>query len=113
VLPQQNLRSPEVAALRNRNGIDVILPFEEPVATVASLCERGHAERKVLSHDAACYDDWLPNEQVPVITPNWHYLHITRDVIPALKQRGVTDDQVHQMMVDNPRTIFDRPLGSS
>ena len=24
--------------------------------------------------------------------PNWHYLHIHNDVIPALKQRGVTDD---------------------
>jgi phosphotriesterase-related protein len=42
------------------------------------------------------------------MTPNWHYLHITRDVIPALKSRGVTDEQVKQMMVDNPRRIFER-----
>jgi phosphotriesterase-related protein len=96
----------------DRFGIDVILPFEERVATVASLCERGHAEQMVLSHDAACYNDWLPNDQLPVITPNWHWLHITHDVVPALKKRGVTDDQVRQMLVDNPRKIFERPIGA-
>jgi phosphotriesterase-related protein len=96
----------------DRFGIDVILPFEERVATVASLCERGHADQMVLSHDVACYHDWLPNDQLPVILPNWHFLHITRDVVPALQQRGVTDEQIHQMLVDNPRTVFERPIGA-
>jgi len=32
--------------------------------------------------------------------PNWHYLHIHNDVIPALKERGVTDEQLHTMLVD-------------
>ena len=92
----------------DRFGIDVLLPFEDRVNTVAALCEQGFAGQMVLSHDAACFNDWLPQEALPVITPNWHYLHITRDVIPALKARGVTDEQVKQMMVDNPRRIFER-----
>jgi phosphotriesterase-related protein len=96
----------------DRFGIDILLPFEDRVATVAALCERGHADQIVLSHDAACYNDWLPNDQLPVMLPNWHFLHITRDVIPALKQRGVTDKQVDQMLVDNPRQIFERPIGA-
>ena len=79
---------------------------------VAHLCERGWAKQMVLSHDAACYNDWLPNDMIPIFTPNWHYLHISRDVVPALKQRGVTDEQVGQMLVDNPRRIFERPLGA-
>jgi phosphotriesterase-related protein len=29
-------------------------------------------------------------------------------VIPALKQRGVTDEQIKTMLVDNPRKIFER-----
>lgn len=95
----------------DRFGIDVLLPFEDRVATVATLCERGHADQMVLSHDAACFNDWLPHEQLPVITPNWNYLHISRDVIPALKAKGVTDEQVRQMMVDNPRKVFERPRG--
>jgi phosphotriesterase-related protein len=96
----------------DRFGIDIYLPFEDRVATVAALCERGHADQMVLSHDASCYIDWLPQDLIPVMLPNWHFLHITRDVIPALKQRGVTDAQVDQMLVDNPRRFFERPIGA-
>jgi phosphotriesterase-related protein len=91
----------------DRFGADVFLPFGDRVATVARMCERGHADKMVLSHDASCFIDWLPEELVPVVLPNWHYLHIHNDVIPALKQRGVTDDQITTMLVNNPRTIFE------
>jgi phosphotriesterase-related protein len=90
----------------DRFGADVYLPFENRVNTVARMCERGHADKMVLSHDAACFIDWLPEEVVPVVLPNWHYLHIHNDVIPALKDRGVTDEQLRAMLVDNPRKIF-------
>jgi alpha-beta hydrolase superfamily lysophospholipase len=46
-------------------------------------------------------------ETLPVVMPNWHYLHIHNDVIPALKDRGVTDEQLTTMLVDNPRKIFE------
>ncbi len=92
----------------DRFGIDTILPFADRVDTVARLCERGHAGNLVLSHDAACFNDWLPESALPAILPNWHYLHIHNDVIPALKQRGVTDQQLHTMLVENPRSIFER-----
>jgi len=92
----------------DRFGIDVLLPFEDRVATVARLCERGHAGKMVLSHDAACFNDWLPEAALPVVTPNWNFLHIHNDVIPALKQRGVSDQQIRTMLVDNPRKIFER-----
>lgn len=92
----------------DRFGIDVILSFEDRVDTVARLCERGHADRMVLSHDASCHNDWLGDEIVAEALPRWHYLHITHDVIPALKDRGVTEQQLRQMLVDNPRVIFER-----
>src|SRR5579875_791044 len=92
----------------DRFGIDVILPFEERVDIVARMCERGHADKMVLSHDAACHNDWLDDEVLAQVTPRWNYLHITHDVIPALRERGVTDEQLHQMLVDNPRSIFDQ-----
>jgi phosphotriesterase-related protein len=94
----------------DRFGIDVFCPFEDRVNTVAKLCERGHAGRMVLSHDAACYNDWLPQdpETVQAMAPNWNFLHITKDVVPALKQRGVTADQIDQMLIENPRKIFEK-----
>jgi phosphotriesterase-related protein len=91
----------------DRFGADVFLPFEDRVNTVARMCERGHADKMVLSHDASCFIDWLPEEVVPVVLPNWHYLHIHNDVIPALKDRGVTDEQLTTMLVGNPRKIFE------
>ena len=90
----------------DRFGFDVFLPFEDRVNTVAQMCERGHADKMVLSHDAACFMDWVPEELLPAL-PNWHYLHIHNDVIPALKERGVTDQQLTTMLVDNPRKIFE------
>jgi phosphotriesterase-related protein len=92
----------------DRFGIDSLLPFEDRVTTVARMCERGQADKMVLSQDAACFSDWFPEETVGAMLPNWHYLHIHNDVIPALKQRGVTDQQITTMLVDNPRKIFER-----
>src|SRR3954449_6777746 len=80
----------------DRFGIDVLLPFEDRVQTVATLCERGHADRMVLSHDAACVNDWLDPNVVAEMMPRWNYLHITQDVVPALQKLGVTDEQVDQ-----------------
>lgn len=90
----------------DRFGIDVLLPFEDRVNTVAKMCELGYAEKMVLSQDAACFNDWLPEAALPTVLPNWHYMHIHNDVIPALKQHGVTDRQIETMLVENPRKIF-------
>lgn len=90
----------------DRFGVDAYLSTADRVATVATMCERGHADRMVLSHDASCYFDALPEATLPIALPNWHYLHIHNDVIPALRARGVTEDQLTTMLVDNPRRIF-------
>jgi len=90
----------------DRFGIDPILSFEKRVDTVARLCRKGYAGNMILSHDAACYLDWIPEEEMKKKTPNWHFLHISNDVLPALKARGVSDRQIETMLVDNPRRIF-------
>ena len=95
----------------DRFGIDNILGFEDRVETVATMCARGHADKMVLAHDASCHIDWLPEAALPFILPNWHYLHIHQDVLPALRRRGVTDQQIRTMLVDNPRAILARQGG--
>ncbi|MFZ4371810.1 MAG: phosphotriesterase family protein [Mycobacterium sp.] len=90
----------------DRFGLDNILSFDDRVDTVAKMCERGHADKMVLAHDASCFIDWLPEAALPVVLPNWHYLHIHNDVLPALRQRGVTEEQITTMLVDNPRNIL-------
>jgi phosphotriesterase-related protein len=90
----------------DRFGLDNILSFDDRVDTVVTMCQRGYANRMVLAHDASCHIDWLPEAALPVVLPNWHYLHIHHDVLPALRQRGVTEEQITAMLVDNPRAIF-------
>jgi phosphotriesterase-related protein len=92
----------------DRFGIDSILSFDDRVNTVVRMCQRGHAGKMVLSHDAACFNDWFPEEVTTAMLPRWNYVHIHNDVIPALKKAGVTDEQIKTMMVDNPRKIFEQ-----
>jgi phosphotriesterase-related protein len=37
---------------------------------------------------------------------NWSYTHIFKNIIPLLKQAGVTEAQVNQMLAGNPKRIF-------
>jgi len=95
----------------DRFGIDTLLPLERRVATVATLCREGYADRMVLSHDAACWLDWFDpdrSEQLRSALPNWHYRHIHEAVLPALEDLGVTPGQIHTMLVDNPRRLLAR-----
>ena len=90
----------------DRFGIDILLPFEQRVDTVAEMCRLGYANKMVLSHDAACHNEWFDDAALEVATPNWHFMHILRDVIPALRERGVTEEQIRQMTEENPTKIF-------
>ncbi|MDZ7916913.1 MAG: phosphotriesterase-related protein [Rhodococcus sp. (in: high G+C Gram-positive bacteria)] len=91
----------------DRFGLDVLLPFEERVNTVVELARRGYAEKMVLAHDASCFIDWFSSEAKAAAVPNWNFTHISDQVIPALLERGVTEDQINTMLVDNPRRYFE------
>jgi phosphotriesterase-related protein len=91
----------------DRYGLDVFLPTEQRQATVLALLERGHADRMFLSQDWCSTLDWFTpaaEEQLkPVMAPNWSMTFLFEQVIPELKERGMTDEQLDQMMVENPK----------
>jgi len=91
----------------DRYGLDAMLPTEQRQATVLALLERGHADRMFLSQDWCSTLDWFTPEvaeQVkPVAAPNWSMTFLFEQVIPELKERGMTDEQLDQMMVENPK----------
>jgi phosphotriesterase-related protein len=91
----------------DRFGIDVMLPFDDRVNTVAQLCAQGYADRMVLSHDASCFLDLFDEDACRALLPKWSYTHLFDDVLPALQTRGVTADQIRQLFVENPRRIFE------
>src|SRR5690349_10776749 len=51
---------------------------EDRLATVVAMVGRGYAPQLVLSHDAACYIDWM-EPAVREHLPHWHYSHLLAD----------------------------------
>ncbi|SDF77500.1 phosphotriesterase-related protein [Blastococcus aurantiacus] len=90
----------------DRFGIYLDTSFEARCDVVVEMCRRGYAERMVLSQDTSCYIDWI-DPQVMALLPQWTYTHIHEEVLPYLREHGVTDDQIETMLVTNPRRYFD------
>jgi phosphotriesterase-related protein len=99
----------------DRFGLDLFNPGAERVKTIAALAARGYAASMVLAHDASCFIDWFggAHDEVRAAAPNWHYEHISDDVLPALLEAGVTQAQIDTMLVENPVRYFTPPAGGA
>jgi phosphotriesterase-related protein len=95
----------------DRFGLDMLLSFAERVSTVARLCHAGLGQRMVLSHDASCHIDWFPRQAVAQFAPRWNMRHISDEVLPALRAEQVSEAQIEELCVTNPRRIFERQGG--
>jgi phosphotriesterase-related protein len=91
----------------DRFGLEHYLPTAKRVEVIARLCAEGYAGRMVLSHDANCWSDTLSEDDKRRTRPSWHYNHIPDDILPALRQAGVSQPQLDQMLIENPRAIFE------
>ncbi|MFE5328182.1 phosphotriesterase [Embleya sp. NPDC056575] len=91
----------------DRFGLNGFLSFDERVGTVVALIERGYLDHIVISHDASCFIDFWDADAKNTLLPQWNYRHISDDVIPELRRRGVTDRQLEAILVDNPRRYFE------
>ena len=92
----------------DRYGLELFLPMERRNKTVMALLERGHADRMLLSQDYVAVFDWYPPEAAePMIqaglVKDWSMTLLFEQVIPALREAGMTEQQLETMMVDNPR----------
>jgi phosphotriesterase-related protein len=91
----------------DRYGLDVFLPTEPRNATVLALLEKGYADRMFLSQDYCSTIDWFPREVQDYLkaneVPDWSMTFLFDKVIPELKQRGMTDQHLEQMMIENPK----------
>ena len=91
----------------DRFGLEHFLPTAKRVEVLARLCAEGYAAKMVLSHDANCWTDLVSEEEKRRTRPHWHYNHIPDDILPALRAAGISEDQIEQMLVRNPRAIFE------
>jgi phosphotriesterase-related protein len=90
----------------DRFGIDLMLPESDRIALLVEMCNRGYANRIVLSHDASSMVDFVPDAFRD--QPYWNWNTIPDRILPALRERGVPEQQITQMLVENPRKIFEQ-----
>ena len=90
----------------DRIGLQRPRTTEQRVDMVAALVEKGLANRITLSHDSCCNFHWAPEGLLDNAAPTWRMTHIPLDVVPMLKERGVSDANIQQMTVLNPRAVF-------
>lgn len=95
----------------DRFGMEHVLSDERRSDTLVALVGRGYADRMVLSHDAAFYSHVTPPSWRAVHAPRWHMEHLVRDILPALRDRGMPPADVETMLVANPRRLLTPGLG--
>jgi phosphotriesterase-related protein len=105
---------PDISILKEvaRRGAYVELdsvgaPFQsqpELLETALALIEAGYLRQLLLSHDAGWYNparaNGLPEEGYR------GYTALIKDFIPALLKRGIGEEQIRLITVDNPATAF-------
>jgi phosphotriesterase-related protein len=93
----------------DRIGLDIFNPTDVIAQNVADLVKEGYVKQIMLSHDTV--NVWLGRqietpEPVLKALANWTIDHVSKNFIPMLKAKGVTDEQIKTMMVENPRNLF-------
>jgi phosphotriesterase-related protein len=105
---------PDLSILREAVGRGAFLEFDsvgapfqpqaELLETVIALIGAGFINHLLLSHDAGWYNparpDGLPDEGYR------GYTALIRDFLPELLRRGITEEQVRLITVDNPARAF-------
>jgi phosphotriesterase-related protein len=92
----------------DRYGIEMYLPMENRNKTTTALLKRGYAGQMLLSQDYVVALDWFPPEVVEELleagaVKDWSMTLLFEQVIPTLRERGMTDEQLDTMMVQNPK----------
>lgn len=71
------------------------------VERILKLKEEGLLKKVMISHDAGWYDPMVPGGG-----KYKGYTDIFKYLIPALKEKGLTDEDMEQILVKNPRDAF-------
>jgi phosphotriesterase-related protein len=74
---------------------------------VVEMCRRGYGGRMVLAHHTCCYIDWFGPDSLDDLK-DWHYLHVSQDVLSYLREHGVPESDIDTMLAASPARILAR-----
>ncbi len=80
--------------------VDIAEPRDlDRINSLIQLIEEGYLNQIILSHDV-----WL--KQCWVHYGGLGYAHLLEHVVPMLKKRGISNDQIYQLVVANPKRLL-------
>ena len=94
----------------DRFGIEALNTDAGRVASLARLIEAGAGDRVVVSHDTVwCWKGrtLIPPDIFDRPGGTWHPTRFERDIIPMLRESGVPDAAIDDLVVANPRRFFE------
>lgn len=82
---------------------------DDRIETLVSLIKDGYASQIMLSHDTVNF--WMgrpPELPAPLeaLMSNWHPSHLFENILPKLRDRGVSQEEIETMLVKNPERLF-------
>jgi phosphotriesterase-related protein len=69
------------------------------IKEIIDLIERGYLSQILVSHD-------IGMKVMLVSYGGWGYAHLLREVAPLMRTYGMTEAQIHTLMVDNPKRLL-------
>jgi phosphotriesterase-related protein len=82
-------------------------PDSENITCIMELIQRGYAQKILLSHDFTINMLGRQVSQLLARLPNWYPTHLFKNILPALKVKGVSNRQIDEMTVENPKRLFE------
>ncbi len=80
-------------------GKKIVCTDKRRLALLLELLRRGYASQIVLSSDI-CKRSYLHTNG------GFGYDHVATNILPALKEAGVSDEQIGMMSVENPARVL-------
>jgi phosphotriesterase-related protein len=91
----------------DRFGLDFLQPDRLRTAALIGLLGIGFHKQIVLSHDTVWCWRGRPLPLPQSAFPNWKPTHVFENIIPALRDAGVSKEKIDAMLIDNPRRYFE------
>ncbi len=71
----------------------------ERIRQIKQLIEMGYVNQVLLSHDCGM-------KIMMTSYGGWGYAHLLREVVPLMRVYGIADEDIHTMMVENPKRML-------
>lgn len=90
----------------DRFGLDMMLSDDLRMKNLMEMVEAGYRDHILISQDAVVCLLGRAGPEMEKLQPNWTITHIFERILPKLRERGLSDDDIDKILIDNPQRLF-------